>query len=175
MTPGEVVRTPLAGAEVEPDSPDVPADEALSLPPAAPGRTAFLRRRPLTAVEAINRRDLDGYLSVFHPDVVIRIARLEGVASGAATSTSSTEGWRRCGGSWSNGSSPGTRSVSSRTRSWIREDSFIAVGEWVGTGRSGIEVRTPWPARFTLRGPLMARVDFYPSAQAARAAVGLAT
>ena len=121
MTPGEVVRTPLAGAEVEPDSPDVRADEALSLPPAAPGRTAFLRRLALTAVEAINRRDLDGYLSVFHPDVVIRIARLEGGGLWGGDFDEFYRGLeevRRLLEQWLE---PWAESVSSRTRSWIRE------------------------------------------------------
>ena len=167
--PREVVRTPLDEPGVDP-APGVEADEALSLPPDSPARRAFLRGLVLAAVDAVNRGDLDAWLRMVAPDVIVRIARLE---EGGIWGGDFDEFYR------------GPEGVRRLVEQWVDPwdeirlepheildkggDSFIAIGEWVGTGHgSGVEVRTPWPARFTLRGGLTSRIDFFPSAEAAR-------
>jgi hypothetical protein len=174
MTAPEVERTPIDGRDLE-SAAGVEAEEALRLPPDSPARRAFLRGVILAAADAINRGDLDAYVSILCPDVEIRIARLEG---GGVWGGDFDELYRDSGGA--------RRLLEQWLEPWdeIRlepheildqgGDSFVAIGEWVGIGRSGVEVRTPWPARFTMRGARVARVDFFPSPDAALAAVGLA-
>jgi ketosteroid isomerase-like protein len=174
MTPNEVVRTRFDEHPTE-TAPVVAAEEALSLPPSSPARRAFLQALIREAVDAVNRGDVDAYLSMLDPDLEVRIARLEG------------------GGVWGGDFDElyrGREGMRRLLEQWLEPweeirldpheildlggDSFVALGEWVGRGRgSGVEVRTPWPARFTLRGRLTARVDFFPSREGALAAMGL--
>jgi ketosteroid isomerase-like protein len=174
MTRQEVIRTRVDDPGLD-AAPSVDAEEALSLPPSSPARRAFLRGFLVEAIDAANRGDLDSYLAMFHPDVGVRIARLEtgGLWGGDFDELyEGREGLRRLMEQW--------LEVWDEIRLDPHEildeggDSFVALGEWVGTGRgSGVEVRTPWPARITLRGRLVARVDFFPSPDVALAAMGL--
>lgn len=174
MTPRDVVRTPVGEPGLD-AAPSVGAEEALSLPPSSPARRAFLRGLVLEAIDAINAADVDAYVSMVDPDLEIRIARLEGggVWGGDFDELyGGREGMRRLVEQWLE---PWDE-IRLELHEIVDEggDSFVALGEWVGRGRgSGVEVRTPWPARFTLRGGLTARVDFFPSPEGALAAMGL--
>jgi ketosteroid isomerase-like protein len=173
MTRREVVRTRFDDPGLD-AAPTVDVEEALSLPPSSPSRRAFLRGYMLEVVEAANRRDLDGFLAMFHPDVGIRIARLEtgGLWGGDFDELyEGREGLRRLMEQWLE---PWDE-IRLDPHEILDEggDSFVGLGEWVGTGRSGVEVRTPWPARITLRGRLVARVDFFPTPDVALRAMGL--
>jgi ketosteroid isomerase-like protein len=174
MTPRDVVRTRVDDPVLD-AAPSVDAEEALSLAPSSPARRAFLRDFMLEVVEAVNRGDLDGFLAMFHPDLGVRIARLEtgGLWGGDFDELyEGREGLRRLMEQW--------LEVWDEIRLDPHEildeggDYFVGLGEWVGTGRSGVEVRTPWPARITLRGRLVARVEFFPTHEAALAAMGVA-
>jgi hypothetical protein len=174
VTRREVVRTRPDEPALE-SAPVVDPEEALSLPPSSPARRAFLRGLVLEVIDAVNRGDVRAYLSMMDPGLEIRIARLEegGVWGGDFDELyRGREGMRRLMEQW--------LEPWDELRLDLHEiideggDGFVALGEWVGRGRgSGAEVRTPWPARYTLRSRLIARVDFFPSTEGALAALGL--
>jgi ketosteroid isomerase-like protein len=171
----ERVRVPLRPPPaVEPDA-EVTAEEILELPAGSLSRTAFLVARTVTVAEAYNRGDHEAFLSFYHPDVEVLIARLD---TGGLWGGDFDESYR------------GHERFLELTRQWsdvwedlrlepeeiIDEggDTFVFFATWVGRGSgSGAEVTTSYQARQTLIGDRIARVAFWADRDLALRELGL--
>jgi hypothetical protein len=166
----EPVRIPLRPPPPAQRPAGATAEELLALPAGSPDRTGFIIERVLGGADALGRRDLQGLLRFYHPDVEILIARL---GEGGIWGGDFDESYR------------GHARFLELTTQWLEAwdelrlepdelidlggDTFALFATWVARGAgSGVEVTTSYQARQTLVGDRFARVEFWPDRETAR-------
>jgi len=141
---------------------EVTPEDALMLPPGDPRRTDFLLGITNRFIDSMGSRDPERISANLEPDIKMYIRQDEtgGLWGGDFEPVYETpEGVMRAFWLWSE---PWEDLKLDLYELYdLGDTKFIVHGQWHGRGRgSGIEVSTPYSARYTLRGERIARIEF---------------